>query len=121
MKMTVGKAMGSLVACAAMTVAMTPAEAQRYGRPGWNGGGHYGGHYDRHYRGRGSRTGLALSAGALGLALGAAMASNNRGGYYYDRGYDYAPPPRRNYRPRCYTERVWDDYEYRWVRVRYCD
>jgi hypothetical protein len=64
-KMTTG-----LVAGATMLVAAAPAEAQYRGY--------------RHNRG-GDRTALAIGAGALGLAVGAALASSNRG--YRDRGY----------------------------------
>lgn len=74
----------------------------------------------RYRRDRGGNTGAAVAAGVAGLALGAALANNNRGysygyapgyyggggvgyygggygGGYYDRGY-YAPP--RYYAPR---------------------
>lgn len=84
-----------------------PAEAQRYGR----------------YRDRGGNgAASALIGGVIGLGLGAALASGNRGRYddrrYYDgrRYYDdrvyVAPPPRVYYReyapppppPRVYYE-----------------
>lgn len=78
--------------------------------------------YDRH-RDRDS----ALAAGVVGLALGAAIAGNNRsdryyGGGYYDRGY-YGPPPRYYGPPpryrTCETNRwVWDPYIGRRVMVR---
>lgn len=61
------------IALGASVLAMaSPAEAQRYG------GG---------YRGR-DNGGTAVVAGIAGLAIGAAIASNNDRGRYYDRGYD---------------------------------
>lgn len=73
---------GTVVAVAA------PADAQR-----WRGGygGHYGGGYYRH----GGGSGAAVAAGILGLGVGAAIASSNRG--YYDRPYYYARPYPRGY------------------------
>ncbi len=74
---------------AGATVAATaPAEAQR-----WHGGGGYyhGGYHDGWHRG-GVSTGTAVAAGLLGLGIGAAIASSDRGPGYYDGGY-YAPPP----------------------------
>lgn len=128
------KKAGLGIALAATTLAAAvPAEAQRYGR-GFRGG--YG-------RGNG-----ALVAGVAGLAIGAAIASNNnrfRGGYYgpgpgyygpgpgyYDRGF-YGPGPgfygpgpgfydRGYYRgyQRCFVERRYDRYYGGPVRVRIC-
>jgi len=74
---------GTTVAAAA------PAEAQR-----WHGGGHYrgyGGYHGGWHRG-GVSTGTAVAAGLLGLGVGAAIASSDRGPGYYGGGY-YAPPP----------------------------
>jgi len=106
---------------ASAIVASAPADAQWRGR-----------YYDRHHRGNG---GAAVVAGIAGLAIGAAIASNNR----YDRryAYDYDYYDRRGYFPndgyyarsyydrgyydRCYTRRVYDPYIRRPVRVRYCD
>ena len=123
-----------VIAGATLVVAAAPAEAQ------WRG-----------YRNRGGdRTALALGAGALGLALGAAVASGSRydrgyrgrgyygggrgyyDGYYgqpyaygYGSGY-YGRPYARGYgyaapRARCWTDRQWDDWRGRWRRVRVCD
>ena len=122
-----------VLAGATMLVAATPAEAQY-----------------RHYRhhNRGDRTALAIGAGALGLAVGAALSSGNRGyyrgrSYYGNRGYYgggyYGRPYAYNYggyygspygygssyygysRPRCWTDRQWDEWRGRWRRVRVCD
>lgn len=124
MKSWMGKVALSAVAVGAMVAATTPAEARPYGR------GYYGGHggYSHHYRGyRGDRAGLAIGAGILGLAVGSALASRDRGGYYGGGyGYSYAPPP-RYYAPgpyysdygRCWWDREWDGYG--WRRVRVCD
>jgi hypothetical protein len=103
-----------LTAVSTLAVTATPADAQRY----------------RHYRHHGDRTGLAIGAGILGLGVGAAIASSNRG--YYDRGY-YGDPYSGGYYNdgyygngygydyrRCVTRRQWDPYYERWVRVRYC-
>lgn len=86
----VGKILSALALGGAL-IAAVPAQAER----GWHGGGWY--HGDRGYHGgygyRGYRrydhddAGLAIGAGLLGLAIGAAAASD------YDRGYYYAPPP----------------------------
>lgn len=109
--------LGVALAATSLTVA-APAEAQRYR------------HYDRYDRG--SDAGTAIVAGIAGLAIGAAIASSNNDHYYddrryYDRGprYDYAPrynyyQPRYNYRQQCRTQRVWDGYARRYVRVRHC-
>ena len=125
--------LGVALAATALTAA-APADAQRY-RGGWGGG--YGRGYDRHH----DSTGPAIVAGIAGLAIGAAIASGNnrdRDRYYRQRGYDpyyddgyyrshgyypndgyYAYNYRQRYR-HCYTERRWDPYWGRSVRVRVC-
>jgi hypothetical protein len=133
MKSMFGKIVLSVAGVGAMIAATTPAEAQR-GRGGYyhGGGGYHGGYHG--YRGgyyRGGRTGLAVGAGLIGLGVGAAIASSNRGYYggpayyggyyapgYYAPGY-YAPGPYYGYAPRCWPERQWDGYG--WRRVRVCD
>ncbi|MFD1612809.1 hypothetical protein ACFSCW_13465 [Sphingomonas tabacisoli] len=120
------KITAGLLAGATLVAAASPAEAQY--------------RYNRYYGHRGDRTGLALGAGALGLALGAAVASSNRGGYYGNRGYygngyyggSYAYNDGYYGRPygygygygyaprRCWTERQWDDWYGGWRRVRVC-
>ena len=94
----------------------------------------------QYYRGRRDRGGDvaagAILGGIVGLGVGAAIASSNRD-RYYDRGYYYGPGPRGyhydnyqpyayNYRPhyyrqRCWTERRYDPYYGRRVRVRICN
>jgi hypothetical protein len=99
--------------------AAAPAEARYHG--GYHGG--YHGHYYRHGGG-----GTAVAAGILGLAAGAAIASD---GYYGGRGYYgygygpayYAPPPPPGYYyggPPCRTDWRWDGWARRYVRVNYC-
>jgi hypothetical protein len=104
---------------ASTLVAVAPAEAQ-------------------YYRGRRDRGGDvaagAILGGIVGLGVGAAIASSNRDryydrGYYYDRGprgyynnyQPYAYQYRQHYRPRCWTERRYDPYYGRRVRVRICN
>jgi len=107
--------LGVALAATALTAA-APADAQRY--RGY-----------RHYNRGGDAAAGALLGGIVGLGIGAAIASNNRG-RYYDRGYggyyDAPPPPRVVYRDRYYAppprvvvrERYYDyapryDYGYR--------
>ena len=60
-----------VIAGTALVAMATPAEAQH-----------------RHFRHhRGDRTALAVGVGALGLAVGAALASGGRDRGYYGRGY----------------------------------
>ena len=111
------KTLGGLLVAATLAASATPAEA-RY----------------RHYRHHNS--GAVITAGIIGLGVGAAIASSSRGRYYdpyydryygrpyyYDDGY-YGRPYYRGYRNRyrhhCVTRRVWDPYWGRTVRVRYC-
>lgn len=127
-KAALGVALG-----ASALVAVAPAEAQYY-----RGNRHY-----RHH----DRTGVAVAAGVIGLGIGAAIASSNRGRYgggyygggYYDRGYYNGGDYNRGYYDRgyydgdynrgyydspryrrCYTQRYYDDWYGRWVRVRRC-
>lgn len=124
--------MGKIFTASAATLALVattlaaaaPANAQR-----WRGGGYHGGYRGHYYHG--NRTGVAIGAGILGLAAGAAIASNRGygGGYYYGGPayYDYgpgyyAPPPPVYYAPRyCRSDWRWDGWAGRYVRVRYCD
>jgi ABC-type transport system substrate-binding protein len=104
----------------AVAVTATPADAQYY----------------RRYRHHGDDAALAIGAGILGLGVGAAIASSNRGYYdpYYSGGYSrgyyadpyyggysgYYDPYYGGYAYRCRTHRAWDPYWRRWVRVRTC-
>jgi hypothetical protein len=102
MKKVLTAAMAAVTLGGAVAATATPAAAQH-----WRGG--YGGHYYGGYHHH-DNAGPAIAAGVLGLALGAAIASNNSHSYYYDRpyygGYGYYGPPRV-----CITTRwVWDPY-----------
>ena len=107
--------LGTALAASALATA-TPATAQRWGH--------------RHDRGSDVAAG-ALIGGVVGLGLGAAIASSNRGPYYdYPpryRGYrGYYPQPYYNaYRPawrgpRCFRQWRWDPYYGGRVPVRVC-
>jgi hypothetical protein len=116
MRKVLTTAMAAVTLGGAVAAAATPAAAQHY-----HGGyhGYYGHHHDN--------AGPAIAAGVLGLALGAAIASNGHGyghSYYYDRPYygggyydyddGYYAPPRV-----CMTTRwVWDPYVGHRVPVR---
>lgn len=84
MKKSLTVAVAALALGATVAATASPANAHEY-----DGGGYYGGH---HHNG----TGTALAAGAIGLVLGAAIASSNHGyarsGYSdrgdYDRSYN---------------------------------
>lgn len=68
----------------------------------------------RGYRGRGDDAAIAIGAGIVGIAIGAAIADNHDDRYYYrDSGY-YRPYPDRYYyyRERRYY-RPHYDYRYR--------
>jgi hypothetical protein len=89
------------------SVAATAVPAQAYPHDGWHGGGHWhgGGGW------RGDDAGLAVAAGVLGLAAGAAIASDRP--YYYDRPYygrAYYGGPYYGYGACVSHRRVWDPY-----------
>ncbi|HEX5263964.1 MAG TPA: hypothetical protein VFW13_10585 [Phenylobacterium sp.] len=113
MKKLLTAAMAAITLGGAVLATAAPAEARPHG---YYGGGYYGG-YHHH-----DNTGAAVAAGVVGLALGAALASNhgyyNRGyyggGYYPAYGYAYAPPA---YRVCESTRWVWDPYIGRRVPV----
>lgn len=123
MRKSLTAALAALTFGAAVAASAVPAEARdRSGYYGYNG---YDG-YRRHHNG--DKTGAAIAAGVVGLALGAALASssNNRSGngyygnsyygnsYAYDGGY----APRRSYYDydRGYSSRGYDVCETsRWV------
>src|SRR5438445_7252770 len=81
MRKALTAAMAAITLGGAVCATAAPAEAEHY--RGGNYGGYYGGYRHHHDNG-----GAAVAAGVLGLALGAAIASDH--GYrhsYYDRGY----------------------------------
>jgi hypothetical protein len=123
MRSVFGKSLAAAtVGTLAAAIIATPAEARRY----------Y--HHDD------DDAAIAISAGLIGLGVGAALASDGYGhrGYYYGRGYyGYDPYPygyygRGYYRPygwggayyghrrHCWTQKVWDPYLGRRIRVRHC-
>jgi hypothetical protein len=113
--------LGAVLGASVLTAVAPTAEAQRWRR-----------HY---YRDR-DDGGAAIVAGIAGLAIGAALASDRgydrrydydrryyrQRGYYPADGYYYRDYQRR-YRgwDRCYIRRMYDPYDGRPVRVRYCD
>lgn len=110
MKTLIGKA-AMIATLAASTLSFAvPAEARD--------------HY-RHHRGGGDDAAIAIGAGLIGLAIGAAIASDHND-RYDDRGYYYDSYPR--YRggyyydsyPRYHTYR-YDAYRGDWRRDRYRD
>lgn len=91
--------LGATLAATALTVA-APAEAQYY----------------RRHRG-GDATGAAIVGGIAGLAIGAAIASNNnRDRYYRDDYYSY----NNNYRYNDYNYPQYNNYYYRERYVQRC-
>jgi hypothetical protein len=85
MRKMITTAAAGLALAGGMLATATPAEARRY--------------YS--HRGGGNDAAIAVGAGLLGLAAGAAIASRPSYGYdYYDAGPDYyAPPPVYYYAP----------------------
>ncbi len=118
---------GIAAAASSLVAAATPALARPYG---WHGhGGGYGRGWHGGYRHYGDG-GLALGAGVLGFALGAAVASDRPyrdRAYYEPRPYGYYGPPRGYYygggyygRPTCWTRWAWDPYYGGRVPVQVC-
>ena len=120
MRKALTAAMAAITLGGAVMATAAPAEAQHYRGGGYYGGGHYGG---GRYYGHSNNGGAALAAGVVGLALGAAIASNHNG--YYDRGYygrpayayDDGPGYYEPYRTCVTTRWVWDPYIGRRVPV----
>ena len=121
MKRILTAAIAAITLGGAVSATATPASAEHW--EGHRGGGHYG-------RGDG---GAAIAAGVVGLALGAALASDHgyshsydRGYYnrgYYDGGYGYYGAPAYAYEYPAYrtcetTRWIWDPYIGRRVPVR---
>lgn len=74
----------------------------------------------RHHRGGGDGAAIAIGAGIIGLAVGAAIASDRNDDRYYDRGYYYDSYPR--YRGGYYYNsypRQYYRYDYRDARRDY--
>ncbi len=121
MRRSLAAAMAAITFGGAVAATAAPAEARPYR-------GDYG---RRHHN---NDAGVAIAAGVVGLALGAAIAGNNNSRSYYDRGYGrgygrayapayaygpgygYGPPPR--YRVCQSRERVYDPYIGRSVVIR---
>ena len=108
--------LGTALAASTLAAA-TPATAQRWHHRGYDRGGDV--------------AAGALLGGVIGLGLGAAIASSNRGPYYdYPGGYrgyngyyprNYYNPYRRGWRgPRCFQQWRWDPYYGEQVPVRVC-
>lgn len=110
MRKALTAAVAAITLGGALCATAVPAQAQRFDHRGFRGDFH-------HHGGHG---GAAVAAGVLGLALGAAIASDHPyygPGYYYGGpyayGYDYP------YYRTCETTRwVWDPYIGRRVPVR---
>ena len=101
MKRLVTGALAALTLGGALLGAAAPASADPW---------HHG--YYRH----GVGPGVAVGAGLLGLAVGAAIA--DRPHYVYD--YPPPPPPRYYYYGGCRTQWRWDPWAYRYVPVEVC-
>ena len=119
MRKALTAAMAAITMGGAVLATAAPAEAQRYHGGGYYGGGRYYGH------GR-NNDGAAVAAGVVGLALGAALASNSHPYYGHSYGYYGAPAYAYGYGPAygysyrtCETTRwVWDPYIGRRVPIR---
>jgi hypothetical protein len=112
MRKVLTAALAAITLGGAVCATAAPAQAQHYGHGHYYGGGHYYGHgYNN--------GGAAVAAGVVGLALGAAIASNHGpyyGGYYAPGPYAYGYGPAYQ---TCVTTRwVWDPYYGRRVPVR---
>ena len=81
MRKTLTAAMAALTFGGAVAAAAVPAQAR-----GYEGGRYYGGDYRRDYRGD-NNAGVAVAAGIVGLALGAALTSGNHSTSYGSYGY----------------------------------
>ena len=107
MRKALTAALAAITLGGAICATAAPAQAQRFEHRG--------------FRGHGGRGGGAVAAGVLGLALGAAIASDR--GPYYGPGYYYGGPYAYGYgypyyRTCATTRWVWDPYVGRRIPVR---
>lgn len=129
MNKTLTAAVAALTVAGVAAGAAVPAQAQSYR--------HHDGRYDNRHRDNDDNAGVAIAAGVIGLALGAALASSSRDDnpryqdnryqdnrYRYGNSYRYAPhgasyaytQPR--YRVCTSRERAYDPYTGRRITVR---
>ena len=120
MSKTLASAMAAVTLVGAICATALPAQARDHDHGYGYGYGHDhdGGYGDRGYendhdrRGR-DNSGVAIAAGVLGLALGAALLSNGHRTYssnsYYDRG-DYDRYDEPTYRVCEASRWIWDPY-----------
>ena len=118
MKKLIAGALTALTLATTLSVGATAAQAA-------DGPGRYYGH--SYYRGRGPGVGAVVGAGILGLAVGAAVASHDRGYYGPPPVYYRAPPPAYyegpyyyGYVGDCRVHYRWDPYWRRYVEVERC-
>jgi hypothetical protein len=105
MRKVLTAALAAITLGGAVCATAAPAEARGH----YGGGGHYYGGHGR------NGAGVAVAAGVVGLALGAALAGDrgyyDRGyGGYYDRGYYPGYYGYGGYRTCESTRWVWDPY-----------
>ncbi|WP_153017818.1 MULTISPECIES: hypothetical protein [unclassified Sphingobium] len=101
MKMLRNAALG-MALIASMPISATPAEARDHYR-----------HYSRHYD---NDAAVALSAGIVGLAIGAAIASDRPRSYYDDDYYYRERYYHPHYRSYYYYDSYPRYYDRRWYR-----
>jgi len=139
MRKIITAALAALTFGGAVLATAAPAAARPYGdwnRGGWNHGGYR--YYGHHHHG--NDAGVAIAAGVVGLALGAALASDSGHRGYYSNGYYSNGYYGRSYSPGYYynggyynggygyydegyricesSRLVWDPYIRRRVEVR---
>lgn len=110
MKKILTGALAALTMGGAALATATPAAAQ------WRGGYHGGWHHGWH----GGGAGWAVGAGLLGLAVGAAIASDHPRYYYAPPPPYYVGPAYYGYYGGCRTHWRWDPYWGRYVQVTRC-
>jgi hypothetical protein len=116
MRKVLTAALAAITFGAAVASAAAPAQAEPHR--------YYGGGYERHHD---NDAGVAVAAGVVGLALGAALAGSgrDRGDYdrgYYNRGYDNRGYYNRGYAPGyAYGYGYAQPYGYYAPRYRTCE